>query len=222
MDTNSATVKTAARFARASRTAYTKKWSFLAAFACILFLMVWLAASLDILPNPPKKQVIAIDPSSIPTMSAVAATAPELPTKLEIPAIGLVQNVGNPETTDVAKLDSALLTGPVRYPTSSNLGEPGNVIIFGHSSYLPIVHNQAFKAFDGIQKLKAGDLIEVTGQGHVYTYAVETVEKENATVDAIPLSVQGSKLTLATCDSFGQKSDRFVVTATLVGTTVLQ
>lgn len=222
MNTNSASVKTAARLARASQAAYTKKWSFLAAFACMLFLTVWLAASFDVLPNPPAKKVVAIDPANLTSLSAVAATAPELPTKLEIPAIGLSQNVSNPETTDVSKLDNALLAGPVRYPSSSNLGESGNVIIFGHSSYLPIVHNQAFKAFDGIQKLKAGDLIEVTGQGHVYTYAVETVEKENAAVDVIPLSVQGSKLTLATCDSFGQKSDRFVVTATLVSTKVLQ
>lgn len=222
MDTNSASVKTAAGLARAGQTAYTKKWSFLAAFACVLFLTIWAAASLDVLPNPPVKKVTAIDPSTINSMSAVATTAPELPTKLEIPAIGLSQSVSNPETTDVAKLDNALLSGPVRYPTSSNLGEPGNVIIFGHSSYLPIVHNQAFKAFDGIQKLKAGDLINVTGQGHLYTYAVETVQTEDAAVDSIPLAVQGSELTLATCDSFGQKSQRFVVTATLVGTKVLQ
>lgn len=222
MNSHPASVQTAAGLARAGRTAYTRKWSFLAAFVCILFLTVWLAAMLDVLPNPPVKKVVAIDPSSIASMQVVATTAPELPTKLEIPAIGLSQNVSNPETTDVAKLDNALLSGPVRYPTSSNLGEPGNVIIFGHSSYLPIVHNQAFKAFDGIQKLKAGDLILVTGQDHLYTYAVETVQTEDATVDAIPLAVQGSELTLATCDSFGQKSQRFVVTATLVGTKALQ
>lgn len=222
MDTNSASVKTAAGLARAGRTAYARKWSFLGVFICVLFVTVWTAASFDVLPDPPAKKVVAIDPSALAAAPAVPATAPELPTKLEIPAIGLSQRVGNPETTDVAKLDEALLSGPVRYPTSSNLGEAGNVIIFGHSSYLPIVHNQAFKAFDGIQKLKAGDLIEVTGQSHVYTYAVETVQTEDATVDAIPLDVQGSELTLATCDSFGEKSQRFVVTAKLVGTKALQ
>jgi len=222
MTTNSTSVKTAAGLVKASRTAYTQKWRFLVVFVCVLFTTVSVAAQYDILPNPPKAETVAIDPKALAAAPAEVTTSPELPTKIEIPAIGLTQNVSNPNTTDVEKLDNALLTGPVRYPTSSKLGEAGNVIIFGHSSYLPIVRNQAFKAFDGIQKLKEGDLIKVTGNGHVYTYAVETVTTENATEAAIPLTVQGSKLTLATCDSFGEKTDRFVVTATLVDTTVLQ
>lgn len=219
MTTNSTSVKTAAQLVKASRTAYTQKWTFMALFVCVLFTSVGLAAKYDILPNPPK--ATTVDPVALAAAPIVASTAPELPTKIEIPAISLSQKISNPNTTDVAKLDAALLAGPVRYPTSSKLGEEGNVIIFAHSSYLPIVRNQAFKAFDGIQKLKQGDLIKVTGEGHVYTYAVETVETQNATSDAIPLTVSGSKLTLATCDSFGQKSDRFVVTATLVETTTL-
>lgn len=222
MATKSASVKTAARLVRASRTAYTRKWSFLAIFIGIFFTSVGLAAQNDLLPNPPVKKLTAINPSTLAEAKSVATTAPELPTKMEIPAIGLSESVSNPQTTDVAKLDNALLFGPVRYPTSSNLGEAGNVIIFGHSSYLPVVQNKEFKAFNGIQKLKAGDLITVTGENHVYTYAVETVEKKNATEDAIPLIVEGSKLTLSTCDSFGKKSDRFIVTATLVSTKALQ
>lgn len=218
MNTNSASVKAAAGLAKASRTAYTQKWSFLAVFICIFFTSVGLAAKYDILPNPPAKKVTSIDPSALAAAPATLQTAPEFPTKIEIPAIGLSEDIGNPDTTDVAKLDAALLSGPVRYPSSSKLGETGNVIVFGHSSYLPVVRNQAFKAFNGIQKLKAGDIITVTGEGHVYTYAVESVETENASVDAIPLTVSGSKLTLATCDSFGEKSDRFVVTAKLVRT----
>lgn len=220
MTTNSASVKTAVKLVHASRSAYTQKWSFLALFVLVLFTTVGTAAKLDVLPDPQKTTTVEADTK--PLAASVAATlAPELPTKIEIPAIDLSQNIGNPDTTDVQKLDNALLAGPVRYPSSSKLGEAGNVIILGHSSYLPIVNNKAFKAFNGIQKLKQGDLITVTGEGHVYTYAVETVEKENAAVDAIPLSVDGSKLTLATCDSFGTKSDRFVVTATLVETKAL-
>lgn len=222
MTTNSTSVKTAANLVRASRTAYTRKWSFVAVFIAVLFTTIGTASKLDILPNPPKEKVVAIDPTALAAAPVTVATAPELPTKVEIPAIGLSQKVSNPDTTNIEELDNALLSGIVRYPTSSKLGEAGNVIILGHSSYLPIVHNQAFKALNGIQKLKAGDLITVTGQGHVYTYAVETVEKEDASVDAIPLTVSGSKLTLATCDSFGGKTSRFIVTATLVSTTPLQ
>ena len=220
MTTNSTSVKTAAQLVRASHTAYTKKWSFLVLFVFVLFTTVGIAAKLDVLPNPQKAAQAEADLK--PLAASVAATlAPELPSKIEIPAIGLSQTVTNPESTNVEVLDNALLTGPVRYPSSSKLGVGGNVIIFGHSSYLPIVHNQAFKAFDGIQKLKQGDRITVTGSGHVYVYSVDNVQTENATADAIPLTVDGSKLTLATCDSFGSKSSRFVVTATLVETDAL-
>jgi LPXTG-site transpeptidase (sortase) family protein len=77
--------------------------------------------------------------------------------------------------------------------------------------------NQAFKTFDGIQKLHAGDSIMVYSSDMVYTYQVREVSKENVTDDAaIPLTVTGRVLTLATCNSFGTKSDRFVVTADFV------
>ena len=105
-----------------------------------------------------------------------------------------------------------------RYPTSAELGQDnGNVVIFGHSSYLPVVRNQAYKTFDGIQNLKAGDLIIVYSSDEAYTYTVAAVQKESAASDAgIPLAVSGKILTLATCNSFGAKSDRFVVTANFV------
>jgi LPXTG-site transpeptidase (sortase) family protein len=220
MTTNSTSVQTAVKLVNASQRAYSQKWAFLVLFVFVLFISTSAAAIFDVLPNPAKtKADVTAAPALIPV---VAVAAPELPTKIEIPAISLSQTISNPDSTNVEVLDNALLKGPVRYPTSSKLGVGGNVIIFGHSSYLPIVNNQAFKAFDGIQKLKQGDRITVTGDSHVFVYSVDTVEKKSAaTDDAIPLSVTGSKLTLATCNSFGTKSDRFVVTATLVETDVL-
>jgi LPXTG-site transpeptidase (sortase) family protein len=104
----------------------------------------------------------------------------------------------------------------VRYPTSAKLAEEGNVILFGHSSYLPVVRNQAFKTFDDIQKLVAGDQVLVYSHARVYTYNVVSVTKENAESAALPLTVVGKRLTLSTCDSFGTKSDRFVVVADFV------
>ncbi len=221
MTTNSTSVQTAAKLVSASKQAYSQKWAFLGLFVFVLFITVSVAAVLDVLPNAPK--TIAEETSApIITPVVTAGSVPELPTKIEIPTINLSQKISNPETTNVEALDHALLTGTVRYPTSSKLGVEGNVIIFGHSSYLPIVNNPSFKAFNGIQKLKEGDRITVTGSTQVFTYRVDTVEKKSAAAyDAIPLSVTGSKLTLATCDSFGTKSDRFVVTATLVETKAL-
>ena len=145
----------------------------------------------------------------------------ELPVKISIASIGLSAKISNPATTDVNALDQYLLSGAARYPTSSTLDQEGNVILFGHSSYLPVVVNKAYKTFDGIQKLKAGDEIKVYSATHVYTYAVTSVAQQSATSDGIPLTTSGHILTLATCDSFGQKTDRFVVTATLVGSSAL-
>jgi sortase (surface protein transpeptidase) len=46
---------------------------------------------------------------------------------------------------------------------------------------------------------------------------VASVTKESSASDAgIPLVVTGKVLTLSTCDSFGQKTDRFVVVANFV------
>ena len=146
----------------------------------------------------------------------------ELPVRIEIPSIGVRANVSNPNTTGVAALDAELTKGAVRYPGSGVPGEEGNVLIFGHSSYLPVVQNQAYKAFNGIQDLKEGEPIFVVGETQVYVYAVEEVQKANTSTGEIPLSIDGAKLTLATCDTFGAKSDRFIVTAKLVRVEELQ
>jgi LPXTG-site transpeptidase (sortase) family protein len=214
-----APIHLAVTLVRAVQKAMAKKWSFLGAFFVVFFITTGVLAALDVLPNPAKADTSNV--VAIATSTAPAVATPELPSKIEIPSIKLSVSVSNPDTTDVAKLDQALLTGAVRYPTSSELGQTGNVIIFGHSSYLPIVHNQAYKTFDGIQNLHAGDQIMVYGTDRVYVYSVQTVVKADAAHDAIPLSVTGNELTLATCDSFGTKSDRFIVTATLVGSNLL-
>lgn len=196
---------------------YGKKWSFLALFLLMLFGSVGVLAALDLLPEPAvaSGKDGSVSDSSGATTSLVVLP-PEEPVKIEIPAITLETVISNPTTTNVGVLDAWLLKGAVRYPTSAKLGEDGNVVIFGHSSYLPVVHNPAYKAFNAIQKLKSGDIIIVSSSLRAYTYKVRLVTKENATQGAIPLGVEGSVLTLATCNSFATKDDRFIVTADFV------
>ena len=127
--------------------------------------------------------------------------------------------ISNPDTRDVTKLDTILQNGPARYVDSAKLGEKGNVLIFGHSSHLPIVHNQMYKAFNKIPDLKAGATIIVEGGGKAYEYSVIDV-KSVETTDAnavIDLSKTGNKLTIVTCDTLTGKSARFVAEAELVG-----
>lgn len=173
-------------------------------------------ATFDLLPNSATTQVKAEEATG-PVQMAGSTVASEFPSKVLIPSIHLEVAVSNPTTAEPTVLDNELLKGAVRYPTSGLLGSEGsNVVIFAHSSYLPIVHNQAYKAFDGIQKLSVGEKIFVTGKDRTYVYAVDSVNQADASKAGIPLSVEGNKLTLITCDSFSSKSGRFVVQATFV------
>ncbi|MDO8741999.1 MAG: sortase [bacterium] len=202
----------------ASAQAYARKWSFLGVFAAVFLGSVIILAKYDLLPEmSPVASAPSVTLSSNPSsVRSSKPAAPEFPTKMEISKIGLAVTIENPSTTNIVALDALLLSGAVRYPTSAKLGENGNVVLFGHSSYLPIVRNQAYKAFNGIQKLAAGDIITVYSSTATYSYRVKSVTKESANDAGIPLSVTGRVLTLSTCDSFGEKSDRFVVVADFV------
>ena len=143
-------------------------------------------------------------------------TGTMLPVALTIPSLRMESVVVNPASADIAALDAALLQGVVRHPGSAKLGEDGNVVIFGHSSYLPVVHNPLFKAFNGVQKLSPGATITLSSSDTVFEYQVVKVTRADARADAIPLNVSGKRLTLITCDSFRSEDDRFIVEADFV------
>ncbi len=208
-------VRYAARIIRAIRQAYTRKWVFLGLFVFIFLESVIVLDRFDLLPSSPAI-ALAEEGMRVSANTSVLAAISELPIKIVIPAIGISATIANPTTTDTAILDQNLLKGAVRYPTSAKLGEAGNVVLFGHSSYLPIVGNQAYKTFNGIQKLSVGDAITIFSSDTAYTYQVRSIAKESANDAIIPLSVAGKVLTLATCNSFATKTDRFVVVADFV------
>jgi LPXTG-site transpeptidase (sortase) family protein len=140
------------------------------------------------------------------------------PTRIIISAIGMDLPVQNPSTTDVDALDALLQKGPARYVNSAKLGEAGNMIIFAHSSHLPVIHNQMFKAFNRIPELSAGDSITLIGaDGTKYLYSVNSVRKANADDATISLATTNTKLTLVTCDTLTNKSARFILDADYIG-----
>lgn len=187
------------------------------AFTFLVLFLVTVAfmASVDALPEPLALQVV-----SEGTQSQTGEA--EAPVRVKAGAIGLDVKIENPTSADVAVLDDSLLRGAVRYPTSAMLGVNGTVLLFGHSSYLPVVYNQAYKAFNKIQDLKTGELISVYSGSHEYRYKVTGVRLADAADDVVELSSSGKYLTLVTCDSFGRKTSRFVVTAEYVGAYNLQ
>ncbi len=201
----------AVRLIRAGERVYARKWSFFGLFAVVFLVSVIVLGTSGLLP-----EVSSENKSKTTSIVAQPQIATELPIKIEIPKINLSAVVVNPTITTVAVLDKELLKGAVRYPTSAKLGEDGNVVLFGHSSYLPVVGNQAYKTFNEIQKLAVGDSITVYSSDTAYTYRVRNVVKKSASDGVIELSITGRVLTLVTCSSFGAKEDRFVVTADFV------
>jgi len=138
-----------------------------------------------------------------------------VPVRITIEKIGLDTPILAPESTDIEVLDRALLNGAVHYPGSGLLGQNANMLLFGHSSYLPVVRNQAYKAFNELGKLKKGDTISVYSNEYTYSYTVDKVWLAEAGDTQVHFDSNEPMLTLATCDNFGAKQDRWVVTATL-------
>jgi len=188
--------------------------SFGVSFILLFTLTFMVLAAADVLPEPISSNDTVVDETS----EEEVVTNPEFPVRIAAPAVGVNATVSNPASTNIAALDTALLTGAVRYPTTAKLGEEGTVLIFGHSSRIPVVHNQNYKAFNNIQNLKKGDTVSVFSATAEYRYKVESVRVANANEDVVQLAQRGKHLVLVTCDSFTSKSSRFVVTAELVGT----
>jgi len=228
-------------FFRAIDAILEQKFVFLASFFVFFTVSYGLLSVLDVLPEP-VKDAATTKPVATTTVATTTLLAPvvapaqpnvnqveslleaggdALPRTLTIDAFNKTITVLNPAARSIAALDSALLSGVVRHPDSAKMGEDGNLFILGHSSYLPIVTNKNFQAFNGIQNLKFGDTIKVASKDIEYTYRVDKVYKAKASALTIPIAGKGKRLTLATCNSFGSIDDRHIVEASLVSEKVL-
>jgi LPXTG-site transpeptidase (sortase) family protein len=155
-----------------------------------------------------------------PAPQPIVKEAGEEPVRLIIPNAAVDVLVQNPNTTNVTILDEYLRKGVVRYPESALLGD-GNVLLFGHSTNWKVVQNQAYKALNGIDKLKKGDLVYVNSKNSRYTYSVVKVTLVDANKEFVDFTRKDNMLTISTCNTFGQKQDRYVVEAVFEGKTSL-
>lgn len=140
----------------------------------------------------------------------------ENPIKIIIDKIGVDSVIANPNTTNVTTLDEYLKQGAVRYPGSGLLGQ-GNMFIFGHSTGLSVVNNQAYKTFNGLKNLVAGDIIKVYSSSKIYKYVVTSVRLADASESLVEFGNNKNMLTLSTCNTFGAKTERYVIEADYIG-----
>lgn len=205
---------------------WEKKYPFFGVFFLVFIFSYLVLVAIDFVPEPvtieEETESLQMEPAAIEIEQSAQSdfnlpvgdmSNPVLPTSMYIEKLDRTIPILNPESRDIAALDNALLSGVVRHPDSAHMAQAGNVFILGHSSYLPTVLNSNFQAFNGIQDLAWGDTIEVTSEGYVLTYEVEKVYKASAADVTIPVADTGARLTLATCNSFGSKDDRFIVEA---------
>lgn len=141
-----------------------------------------------------------------------------LPLTMTIEALDKTITIQNPASRAVSDLDASLLEGVVRHPDSATLDQSGTVFILGHSSYLPVVRNKNFQAFNGIQNLKWGDMIKISAEEGEYFYRVDKVYRAKAEEVIVPIAGPEKRLFLATCNSFGTTADRYIVEADLIET----
>lgn len=196
------------------------KVRFIATFFAVFVLSYGVLYAIDFVPEAPATdetvgEVFMSPPEEVEEETEVRSVDP-YPERVIIDALDREIAVLNPQSSTIAALDAALLEGAVRHPDSADLHEEGTMVLFGHSSYLPVIHNQNFKAFNGLQNLVRGDTIRVQSSDAEYVYRVERVYQTKASEAEVVLDQSQATLTLVTCNSFGSKDDRFIVEAEFV------
>jgi LPXTG-site transpeptidase (sortase) family protein len=151
-----------------------------------------------------------------PVAVKVSTVKAEAPISLEIPGYNVAANIESPRSVQVEVLDAALGRGAVYYPGS---GYPGsnNTLVFGHSTSFKVVRNKSYQIFNNIKNVPPGTLVYVKTQSGVHIYRTRKVERVSKYTAWIEFKSESPILTLATCDSFGKASDRWVLVADYVG-----
>ncbi|MBP9759844.1 MAG: sortase [Candidatus Pacebacteria bacterium] len=199
--------------------------SFILITASVFSVLTFVLFMLDVVPESPVDvEDVSIRPALGPSTEVAQVTPIDttpksaVPVRIVIDSVNIATTVVTPASTEAEVLDRALLSGAVHYPGSVGAGEKGNMLLFGHSSYLPVVHNKAFQAFNELGELTPGASIVVYSDTHMFEYTVETVRLARADEVVIRFDADEPILTLSTCNTFGAKQERWVATATLTRT----
>lgn len=156
----------------------------------------------------PSKQV-----SSTPIIIDSTSTVASGPPKIIIPKINVeIPVIYNKNSTDEATIQKDLEKGVAHYSTTSNPGELGNTVIFGHSSNNIFNPGKYKFAFVLLSRLENGDTFYLTKNNKRYAYKVFSKK----VVDPTDVSVLGdtskkASATLITCDPPGTSLKRLVV-----------
>lgn len=137
---------------------------------------------------------------------------------IRVPALSLNLPLATARTLETPEVLRALQIGVVRYPNGVALGQPGVVVVAGHSTGEPWKGRYRF-AFLNARKLQPGDAIHVDHAGVRYTYRVSGQRLiRPREMPFLESSATHSQLTLVTCWPLWTTQQRLLVDAELVST----
>lgn len=141
-----------------------------------------------------------------------SAVVPPDPT-ITIPKLNVHAPVIYENTRDESQVLTDLQSGVVHYAGTANPGQPGNAVIFGHSSedwWVPGNYKFVFVLLD---KLQPGDQFSVDYQSTRYVYQVTGSKVVEPTDLSVLEQTPTPTMTLITCTPPGTSWKRLVVTA---------
>lgn len=163
-------------------------------------------------------------PAVVETVAAVVAEdelapAPQpklegaLPTRLVVQRAGVDTSISE---VGVAKEGGALIWEVAwhavgHHMDSARPGQPGNMVLTGHVS---VADRRNLAAFAGLNRVAAGDIVEVYSGDSVYKYSVSKVSVVAPSSVKLLRGDHNSTVTLITCTA--DLKNRLVVTATLL------
>lgn len=114
---------------------------------------------------------------------------------------------------DEAQFQAELQYGVVHYPNTALPGNPGNVVIFGHSSGVWWTPGDYKFVFSQLDKLEAGDKIFIDFDAKRFMYEVTGQKVVEANDVSVLQPKDGYNLTLITCYPVGSDKQRLIITA---------
>lgn len=130
---------------------------------------------------------------------------------ISIPKLGI-------EGAQVSTKNFDLLRNLVHYSGTSNPGDPGTSVIFGHSTLPQLFNPKNYKTiFATLHKLKVRDEVLINVEGITYKYKIFSITVTDPTDPNIfSQSYDDSYITLVTCTPPGTVWKRLIVQASLV------
>jgi sortase A len=148
-----------------------------------------------------------------PTTAPAPKPDPSTPSELSIPTINVTAPIVFEPSVSEGNIQHALRNGVVHYATTSVPGQPGNVVIIGHSSGQPWAPGNYKWIFTLLQKVHPGDHLYVSYQGISYVYDVtDSIIVEPNDVSVLNPTTEPT-LSLITCTPVGTSKHRLVVHA---------